>query len=104
MSSAVPVVPSFWEGVAYGIRQQDGGCCPYPEEAGIGVAIFQDNAVSPYFAERREGQFGIAEAIIVAAGSQLAKDVAKTLWAKVVWPRLSRRFGAALKPEPDQKR
>ncbi len=24
------------------------------EEAGIGVAIFQDNAVSPYFAERRE--------------------------------------------------
>jgi hypothetical protein len=73
-------------------------------QAGIDDAALQGLRDSPYVSERREGQIGIAEAIFIAVTTQLAKDVAKTLWDKVIWPRLARRFGAALRQQSDDPR
>jgi hypothetical protein len=73
-------------------------------QAGIEDVALQRLPDSPYVSERREGQFGIAETIFIAVTSQIAKDVAKTLWDKVIWPRLARRFGAALRQQSDDSR
>jgi hypothetical protein len=52
-------------------------------------------------AERTEGQFGVAETILISIAGALGKEVAMALWNKVIWPELRRRLPASVKIQTD---
>jgi hypothetical protein len=90
---------SIWE-----LLQKDERLRGQARQAGIDDAVLQVLKECPYSSEVREGQIGVAETIFIAFASQLARDAAKTLWDKVIWPRLTRRFGAAVEQKPNDVR
>ena len=71
---------------------------------GIDAALLE-RASPPFVAERPEGQFGIAETLLIASATGAATEAGKialsALWKEAIWPRLSRHFGAALEPSDD---
>jgi hypothetical protein len=77
------------------------------DEAGIDPKDIEQQKTTPFRASRPEAQFGIAETILIslAAGvlTHIAKNGLDVLWQQVIWPRLSKRFGADLEPKGDAK-
>lgn len=54
------------------------------------------NSYPPFSANRDEGQFGVAETILVSVVGAIAKDSLEGVWTTYIWPKLKSRFGAKL--------
>ena len=73
------------------------------EEAGVDASKLEKSGI-PFVAGRPEGQFGIAETLVIAAltgaATEFGKTALRTLWESLLWPRLRRHFGAQLEEVP----
>ncbi len=46
----------------------------------------------PFAPSQKEGQEGLAAAILIAVASEFAKDLAADLWNTLIWPELKRKL------------
>jgi hypothetical protein len=70
-------------------------------KAGMDASKFPRGKV-PFVAIRPEGQFLVAETLLIAAATGATTEAGKVtlhaLWDNLIWPRLRRRFGEQLEP------